>query len=249
MPAKTFVSNILENTKVDENIYRMVVENGGIKPQPGQFYMVRSHGPFPCLGRPISVNDANDSTVTFLFEVRGEGTKILSQLRPQDQVELIGPLGNGFDTQNIHGKVAIVCGGIGVAPMIYTAKCLKGCTVDFFAGFRDHSYQMDAVADCTNIIKVSTDNGNEGHKGFVTELLNVADYDVVLACGPEIMMKKLAAVCQQKKVKCYVSLERHMACGIGACLGCTCHTVKGAKCVCKDGPVFCAEEVMCDAEN
>lgn len=85
--------------------------------------------------------------------------------------------------------------------------------------------------------------GKEGHKGFVTDLFDPADFDMVVTCGPEIMMEKLAKSCIAKKVPCYVSMERHMACGVGACLGCTHHTAHGAKCICKDGPVFEGEEI------
>ena len=138
-------------------------------------------------------------------------------------------------------------GGIGTAPMYQVARELAAAGVkpDVFFGFRDKPYCMEEYRSIANLVKVSTDTGAVGFHGFVTQLYDPADYDVVLVCGPTVMMKNAARLCAEKGTKCLVSLEKKMACGIGACLGCTCETKSGeGKSVCKNGPVFDAAEVF-----
>ena len=136
----------------------------------------------------------------------------------------------------------MVSGGIGTAPMLEVAKKLKennnAYKLDLYAGFRDEIYLIDEIKNYVDGAYISTNSGKYGHKGFITEILNVEEYDTVLCCGPEIMMKKVIDICKEKNVKIYVSMEKHMACGVGACLVCTCKTKDGNKRTCKDGPVF-----------
>ena len=120
-----------------------------------------------------------------------------------------------------------------------------GVKPDVFFGFRDAPYCMEEYREIANLVKVSTDTGAVGFHGFVTQLYDPADYDVVLVCGPTVMMKNAARLCAEKGTPCFVSMEKKMACGIGACLGCTCETKGGeGKSVCKNGPVFDATEVF-----
>ena len=120
-----------------------------------------------------------------------------------------------------------------------------GVRPDVFFGFRDAPYCMEEYRSIANLVKVSTDTGAVGFHGFVTQLYDPADYDAVLVCGPTVMMKNAARLCAEKGTPCFVSLEKKMACGIGACLGCTCETRGGeGKSVCKNGPVFDATEVF-----
>ena len=120
-----------------------------------------------------------------------------------------------------------------------------GVKPDVFFGFRDAPYCMEEYREIANLVKVSTDTGAVGFHGFVTQLYDPADYDVVLVCGPTVMMKNAARLCAEKGTPCFVSMEKKMACGIGACLGCTCETRGGeGKSVCKNGPVFDATEVF-----
>ena len=120
-----------------------------------------------------------------------------------------------------------------------------GVKPDVFFGFRDKPYCMEEYRSIAGIVKVSTDTGAVGFHGFVTQLYDPADYDVVLVCGPTVMMRNAARLCAEKGTPCFVSLEKKMACGIGACLGCTCETRSGeGKSVCKNGPVFDAAEVF-----
>lgn len=232
-------SKIISNERLIDGIYKMVVEEkNSIK--PGQFYMLKTYGE-TLLPRPISVCERDDNTITFLYAVVGTGTKDFSKLKSGDYIDLIGPLGNGFKTEGL-GKVALVTGGIGIAPMLEVAKDIKRINkeniIDLYAGFREDIYLVEDMRKYLDNVNISTDTGKHGHKGFVTDMIKVEDYDTILCCGPEIMMNKVVNMCKEKKVKVYVSMEKHMACGVGACLGCTCKTKDGNKRTCKDGPVF-----------
>ena len=126
--------------------------------------------------------------------------------------------------------------------MLEVAKKLRennnASKLDLYAGFRDEVYLIEEIKEYADEVFLTTNTGKYGHKGFVTDVLKPEDYDVVLCCGPEIMMKKVIEMCKEKNVKIQVSMEKHMACGVGACLVCTCKTKDGHKRTCKDGPVF-----------
>lgn len=224
------------------------------QPHAGQFYTLRSWGAdeAPFLSRPISVHkwDAEKMTVEFLYQVIGDGTRKLAALQAGDTFQLTGPMGNGFDVPALaeqYKKIAVVGGGIGTAPLYQLARELAAAGVkpDVFFGFRDQPYCMEEYRSIANLVKVSTDTGAVGFHGFVTQLFDPADYDVVLLCGPTVMMRNAARLCAEKGTRCFASLEKKMACGIGACLGCTCETKSGeGRSVCKNGPVFDAAEVF-----
>lgn len=233
-------SKVISNNIITDGIYKMVVEDKS-NAKAGQFYMLKLDGK-TLLPRPISVCENSDDTVTFLYAVVGNGTREYASLKEGDYINLTGPLGNGFNLDEDLGKVALVSGGIGTAPMLETAKRLREKNsdqkIDLYAGFRDDIYLTSEIGDYVNKVYVSTNTGKHGHRGFVTDILNVKDYDTVLCCGPEVMMKKVVDMCKEKGIKVYVSMEKHMACGVGACLVCTCKTKDGHKRTCKDGPVF-----------
>lgn len=243
MGEKYTVEKVYSNTKIDEDIYELTIE-GSFEGKPGQFYMLRAWELEPTLSRPISINNIDENKISFLYRVFGRGTEILSKLGKGDEIKLTGPLGNGFDLDKIKGKVAVVAGGIGIAPMRYLINELKDCTVDLHVGFRNRSNTVDNVEKNVNNLYISTETGEVGHKGYVTDLFKPEEYDVVLCCGPEIMMAKVVKLCQEKKVPVYVSMENRMACGVGACLVCTCKTKSGRKRSCKEGPVFLGEELI-----
>lgn len=223
-------------------------------PHAGQFYTLRAWGAdeAPFLSRPISVHkwDADARTVEFLYQVRGQGTEKIAKLEIGQTFQLTGPMGNGFDVAALaarYDRIAVVGGGIGTAPLYQLVRELNdaGKKPDVFFGFADTPYCMEEYKDVAKLVKVATDSGRYGFHGFVTQLYDPADYDVVLTCGPHIMMKNVYKACAEKGVMCYASLESKMACGIGACLGCTCKTSSGeGKSVCKHGPVFEASEVL-----
>ena len=231
---------ILLNEEIQNGIYKMVVETKN-EAKAGQFYMLKHNGA-TLLPRPISVCETNGETVTFVYAVVGRGTKEFAILKAGDLISLNGPLGNGFNVEEDLGRVALVSGGIGTAPMLEVSKRLRknrsNIKMDLYAGFRDDIYLIDEIKEYVDEVYISTNTGKHGHNGFVTEILDLDKYDTVLCCGPEVMMKKVVEMCKEKQVKVYVSMEKHMACGVGACLVCTCKTKDGNKRTCKDGPVF-----------
>ena len=158
-----------------------------------------------------------------------------------ESIRLLGPLGSGFEIKN-RKRVALVSGGIGIAPLLYLAREL-GSGVDLYAGFRDEAYYLDEFEDYVDEVHISTETGSQGHKGYVTEIIEPENYDLVIGCGPVPMMKELFKLCKGR-VDLEISMENNMGCGIGACMGCTVETRDGMKRVCKEGPVFKAGEVF-----
>ncbi|WP_034438387.1 dihydroorotate dehydrogenase electron transfer subunit [Clostridium ihumii] len=239
------INKVLSNKKICEGIYKLEVE-GNFSANPGQFYMLRSWTNEPILGRPISIHNINEegTIIEFLYAVVGQGTELLKNIKENDEINLMGPLGNGFDISEANkGKVAILAGGIGIAPMNYLAKSLDNENIDIFVGFRDEIYGLKDLDKEVKSINIATESGNVGHKGYITDIFNPKDYDLVLCCGPEVMMHKAIKMCRDSNTKIYVSEEKKMACGIGACLVCTCKTKKGNKRTCKDGPVFLGDDI------
>ncbi|AJG97675.1 dihydroorotate dehydrogenase electron transfer subunit [Clostridium beijerinckii] len=233
-------AKVVSNKEISKDIYKLVVEDDA-EIKAGQFYMLKLNGA-TFLPRPISICEKSENKLTFLYAVVGNGTKEFTKLKEDDEISLTGPLGNGFDLEKEYNKVALVSGGIGTAPMLELAKKLRKKNtdqkIDLYAGFRDDVYLIDELKEYVNEFYISTNTGKNGHKGFITEILKPEDYDTVLCCGPEIMMKKVIDMCKEKNVAVYVSMEKHMACGVGACLVCTCKTKDGHKRTCKDGPIF-----------
>lgn len=233
-------AKVISNEELVDGIYKLVCEDeNNIK--AGQFYMLKLDGQ-TLLPRPISICEKEGNEISFLYAVVGKGTQEYSKLRAGEKIALTGPLGNGFNLEENLGKVAIVAGGIGTAPMVEVAKRLREKNskeiIDVYAGFRDDVYLIKELEEYANKVEITTNTGKHGHKGFVTEIFKPEEYDTVLCCGPEVMMKAVVEMCKAKKVKIYVSMEKHMACGVGACLVCTCKTKDGYKRSCKDGPIF-----------
>ncbi|MCR5125558.1 MAG: dihydroorotate dehydrogenase [Treponema sp.] len=214
------------------------------KPLPGQFYLLKAKRSETLLGRPISVYASypySDGSVIieFLILKKGEGTSELVSLSSNDEIELIGPLGNCFPCPAEGAKVAIIGGGIGVAPVAGFATTLPAKSYDFFAAFKSGSYGLNHIEP--NKLVVTTDDGSVGIQGMITAAINADDvkkYDVVYACGPLPMLAYIQKICVEAGVQSWLSMENRMACGLGACLGCTIKTSEGNKRCCKDGPVF-----------
>lgn len=241
-------TRVCENTEISDGIFKLSVESKlGNKVVPGQFAMLRTAAIEPFLSRPVSIHDADDEKLYFVFEARGLGTRNLSSLKKGESIEILGPLGNGFAIENVRGKIAVLSGGLGIAPMNYLIKSLKNCEIDVYAGFRSQVYGMDEVGKYIKNSYITTEDGSSGIKGYVTDIFNTLEYNAVFCCGPEIMMKRVVEICKSQAVPVYVSMEKHMACGVGACLVCTCKTTEGNKRTCKDGPVFSGRDVIFDA--
>lgn len=246
MGLKYITGKVLSNAEVSRGVNQLYIE-GDFKVKPGQFYMLSALEGETLLPRPISIYEVNEKGIYFLYEVKGKGTKMLSKLHENDSIQLLGPLGNGYDIDKIRGRVAIVTGGMGIAPMKQLVKNLNNCEIDLYCGFRNDIYGIEGIKPYINNIYIATESGKIGHKGYVTEMLDVSKYNMVLSCGPEPMMLKLIKTCKTHEVPIYVSMERFMACGLGACLVCTCSTIYGNKRTCKDGPVFLGEDLILNA--
>jgi len=235
-----YTSKIISQKKLATHIYHLTVAKNEETVAPGQFYMLKAWEDSLPLMRPISVYNVENDVLHFLYKVVGQGTERLSLLKKDAEIELLGPLGNGFSYQEVSGRVALVGGGIGIPPLFETAIQLtkNGCKVDVFLGYKDELFAFEPFADVCENIFIATENGKEGYKGFVTHIFKPQNYNAVFTCGPEIMMMKVKELCDNKDVPVWLSMENRMACGIGACLVCTCKTTEGMKRCCKDGPVF-----------
>lgn len=217
---------------------------------PGQFVQLRILTGAFTLRRPVGIAaaDTERGTITVIYRVVGKGTHALSDLVTGEKVNVLGPLGHGFDVTA--KRPLIVGGGMGLSPMLFYASALNGAA-DVLMGGKTASelFWQELYAGKVANIYCTTDDGSLGTKGFTTtllpELLAKNDYDLVVVCGPEIMMRGVAKIAREYNVPCEVSLEKRMGCGLGACLSCSIDTTDGKrKKVCKDGPVFRAEEVF-----
>ena len=215
---------------------------------PGQFVQIRVDGsPTTFLRRPFSVNYIDEKTneLWLLIQLVGEGTRRLSEIRPGESLNVILPLGNGFSAPQtpLDANLLLIGGGIGIAPLFFLGETLKsmGFKPAFLLGGRTKEY----VFQCDDFRKigkvyVTTEDGSMGEKGYVTHhsILFEKKADKIYACGPKSMLVAVAKYAKTSGIDCEVSLENLMACGIGACLCCVEHTVKGNVCICTEGPVF-----------
>lgn len=249
-------------------------------PVAGQFFMLRARPSAVLLGRPISAYRADESSITFLILKKGEGSAELCALRRLDSLDLVGPIGNRFlppeelasaarsrgeEALPENPRIAVIGGGIGVAPVAGFSLSLAEKSFDFYASFRSSPYGLESVAHRASRLVVTTEDGSAGVKGMLPAVFESAAYDLVYACGPTPMLRYVQSACSEdsrnakdaidaigsgssplrsKRPLCFVSLEEHMACGAGACLGCTVRTTGGNRRCCVDGPVFNAAEVI-----
>ncbi|HTY45238.1 MAG TPA: dihydroorotate dehydrogenase electron transfer subunit [Patescibacteria group bacterium] len=251
-------AQILSNRRIRGAYFHLSVMAARISAvaKPGQFVMVKVNrdGQEPLLRRPLGIHNAGVGRLSLLYEVIGKGTQILSQRRPGELLDIIGPLGNGFDTgPRMRGaRPVLVAGGMGVAPLVFLARKLKAHTPLVLIGAKTGKGILCAEEfnACGCRVRLSSDDGTRGFKGKVTGLFKSmlrqgkTGMTVVYACGPRPMLRELSVLCRQQGIPLQVSLEAHMACGIGACLGCAVETHAGYRRVCKDGPVFPAAEIV-----
>lgn len=246
---------VVSKKNLAKNMFDFVISAKDIADlaQAGQFVHIKVDGFM--LRRPISICevDKENGTVRIVFEIRGEGTDKLSQVNQGQNLDVMGPLGKGFTLLSPDKKAVLIGGGIGVPPMFEVAKNY-GENATAIIGFRSaNAVILDE--DFKNIganLMLCTDDGTMGRKGYVTEALKErleqGKVDIIQACGPHMMLKGVVALANEYGVPCEVSLEERMGCGVGACLVCACKTVKDGQeylsHVCKDGPVFKAEDVI-----
>ena len=248
---------VISQEKIAEDIYSMWVRAEPVAAEavPGQFISMYTNDGAKLLPRPISLCeiDKEKGALRVVYRVTGEktGTKQFSQMKAGDSLEVMGPLGNGFDLETGKEKKALLFGGgIGVPPMLELAKNLN-CEKQMVLGYRDVLF-LNKEFEQYGKVYVATEDGSAGTKGNVIDAIkaNGLDADVIYACGPTPMLRALKAYAAENGIECWLSLEEKMACGIGACLACVCksknideHSHVHNKRICKDGPVFAAEEV------
>lgn len=238
------ITKIVSNRFLNSDSFLLDVEFKEL-PRSGQFVMLSmvDGRTDPYLPRPISVFDWNDGVLSLLIKVVGRGTELLSKMKPGEKIRVVGHLGNSFpDTE---GTVYYVGGGIGVAPLLYTAKNSKAKKKVFFLGFKNEEAVIAReMFEKHGKVIICTDDGSCGMKGYPHNALenmlkNGEIPDLICTCGPEIMMDCVHKVASKhSSIQIYHSLEARMGCGIGACLGCRVETKGGNYLVCKDGPVF-----------
>ena len=246
-------AKIISHKRLKDRYWHLEFESYVIarRASPGQFVNVRVRaGSDPLLRRPVSIHRISGRRVKLFYEVLGRGTQILSSRKPGELLDIIGPLGNGF-AYRLPGKrqEIIVAGGMGVAPLVFLAERIKSSKPLILIGAKTKrqilcSGEFKALG-CT--VAVATDDGSSGFKGKVTDLLKIVLAQgkpvELFSCGPRQMLKTVAEIAHENKIPAQLSLEEHMACGMGACLGCVVATQSGFKRVCKDGPVFSGKEL------
>ncbi len=237
---------IKENTQLTATVFKMVLEMDTLWiKNPGQFINITLDGFY--LKRPISVCDWDETTLTIIYKVVGKGTKQMSKMKPQDHLECLVDLGNGFDVVNTSDEVVILGGGVGVPPMFGVTKaCLaQGKKVSVILGFasKEEAFYIDEFKALNVPIFVCTNDGSLGTKGFVTDVIAKENLTQAfyLACGPMPMLKSIA---KTSKAQGLLSFEERMGCGFGACMGCSCKTLTGYKRICVEGPVMKSEEII-----
>jgi len=256
MPAKMFQAKakVLNNKRVKEHYFHCALRLPEISRivGPGQFVNIKTtEGLQPLLRRPLSIYRAKGVNIEILYEVVGKGTQLLSQKKSGEILDIIGPLGNGFNLR-VTKLPVLVAGGIGVAPLLFLAERLVASKPLVLIGARtkDHILCEKELKKLGCSVKIATDDGSRGYKGKVTELLKhllpTINYKLstIYACGPKPMLRTIAEISKSRKIPAQISMEEHMACGIGACLGCVIKTKEGYKRVCKEGPVFDVKEVI-----
>ncbi len=259
MPQFQEKAKLVKSEELAPQIYRHTYHSPQVakRARPGQFVMIQtSKERDPLLRRPFSLHQCEENgLIQVLFKVVGRGTKLLADCDPGSELSLLGPLGNGFKVSSTK-KTCLVGGGMGIAPILFLAADLKrrnfkARNVEIVLGARTVDELLPLLDDFSKLgfpLHTATDDGSLGHHGLVTDLMNEislnSDYEVH-CCGPRPMMMAVHLYSGELKMNCFVSVETGMACGIGACLGCTVTLKDGSYAhACSDGPVFNAGDLL-----
>jgi len=266
--AKQIMDTVLRVEELTEDIYRMTMSSEFISKNalPGQFVNIKCcEGEQALLRRPVSICqlDRGNGTYDILFQKKGTGTALLTCKKSGDRLDVLGPLGNGFDLNEKYQRIAVVGGGIGVFPLLFLLQESKAAYKNAYLGFRsaDLIVLEKEFGRSATSLKIATDDGSYGTHGYITEILKKdllsCHYDMIYACGPTVMLSTIARIADESGTQCQVSLEQRMGCGFGACLICACKTKIKSDAVdkdgqwhyshvCKDGPVFNSKDVIFD---
>ncbi len=251
---KFFTAEIVGNTSQKTQFKMLTLRplSEIMVPQPGQFYMIQTGTACdPLLKRPFSICSIRQNILSFLYRIRGKGTLSLSQLREGDTLQVIGPLGNSYTAPD--GDFIAIAGGIGIASLLPLMRKYRKHAYLFYGAMKsDELVMLEEARELSKEVFITTDNGSDGQKGCVTCAVEdfIGESRIthsalpMYSCGPTPMLKELSQIARAAGLKCFASLEEHMACGIGACLGCMVKTVAGQKRVCKDGPIFNLEDII-----
>ena len=230
---------VIEINRLVDQIYDMRVAVDLREPAPGRFVHISAPGVF--LRRPISLCGYENGEARLVFAVKGQGTKTLANLKKDDEIDILGALGNGFpqlSTVNSQPSTVLVGGGVGIPPLLYYAKTYENTHT--LAGFRSKEQVM--LADEFPSIDLCPGD-DYPHLRLEKLLESGKPIGQVLACGPHPLLKAVSDICARYNTLCYVSMEERMACGVGACLVCACAVGGHYQRCCKDGPVFEATKV------
>jgi dihydroorotate dehydrogenase electron transfer subunit len=246
---------IAEQEMIATDIYSMWLQTERIAGEalPGQFLSVYSKDESRLLPRPISICqiDRERGRLRLVYRIAGKGTAEFAGYEAGETLEIVGPLGNGFPLEKGYEKVFLIGGGIGIPPMVELSKQLPG-EKQIVVGYRSSQLFLKEELEQNGTVYIATEDGSVGTEGNVLDAIreNGLSADAIFACGPTPMLRALKAYAAEQGMDCYLSLEERMACGIGACLACVCksmdvdaHTHVKNKRICKDGPVFSAEEI------
>lgn len=248
---------VVSQEQLADNIFSMWIQTeAAASAKPGQFISMYTNDGTKLLPRPISICeiDKANGRLRVVYRVTGEktGTKEFSEMKAGDTIPVVGPLGNGFPLEKAEGKKAFLMGGgIGVPPILELAKQLN-CEKQIVVGYRDEHTFLKEQFEANGTLYISTEDGSVGTKGNVMHAIaeNNLSADIIYACGPTPMLRAIKNYAEENGIECYISLEERMACGIGACLACTCkskekdhHSNVNNKRICKEGPVFLSTEV------
>ena len=235
---------IAGNEKLAKDVYQMTLhgDTGAIS-APGQFVNLKLDGLF--LRRPISVCDWDEETLTLIYKVVGEGTGLLAEMQPGQRLDLLTGLGNGYDLAKSGPNPLLIGGGVGVPPLYGLCRRLvaQGKQPAVILGFntKDEVFYVEEFQELGAAVCLTTVDGSLGQTGFVTDAMQKLEYSYFYTCGP---MPMLRAVENAAKTSGQYSFEARMACGFGACMGCSIQTKNGYKRICKEGPVLEREELL-----
>jgi len=254
--SRYFKAEVISNLTLNNNSNLLTIAplQTIIDPEPGQFYMIDVGNTYdPLLKRPFSFFRKIPEGIQFLYRVIGRGTMLMKELKSRKVINVLGPFGNKYPEPE-SGKIPLlIAGGIGIASLFSLAEALsKKAYILYGARNKDELLMLDGLKGLTDELIISTDDGSIGEKGMISDVLNeflihhssLITHYLLYACGPKPMLEAVSRIAREKGLKGYMSVEENMACGVGACLGCTVKTSDGYKRVCKEGPVFLIEEII-----